>query len=332
MVWFSKYEVRSAMYGLMVNKPGIVIALGGNAISKPGLRGGIVEQFYSTHESMEHVAELVANGFERILVTHGNGPQVGGAILRSELAAKYVYPLPIDICVADTQGGMGYMIQQVLANCLRVRGIKKPVSTVITQVYVDAHDEAFDNPTKPIGKFYTEKEAQELMAAREWIMKEDAGRGWRRVVPSPRPIEIQEKETIKLLFKNKHLVIAGGGGGVPVSRNRHDKYYGIEAVVDKDLTSALLAVEVGAEVLVIMTGVEFAYIGFGTKSQRALTKMTASEIEMHLDNGEFADGSMKPKIEACLNFLKNGGKEAIITSIPNCLTALRGKTGTHIKQ
>jgi len=315
----------------MTKKPSIVIALGGNAISKPGLRGTITEQFFSTHESMEHVAELVVNGYERILITHGNGPQVGNAILRSEIASKSVYPLPMDISVADTQGGMGYMIQQVLTNCLRERGIKKPVATIVTQVYVDAHDKAFDSPSKPVGMFYSEKDAQELMAARSWVLKEDAGRGWRRVVPSPKPIDIQEKETIKLLFEKGHIIIAAGGGGVPISLNRYNKYYGIEAVVDKDRSSALLANEVGAETLLIMTGVEYAYIDFGGPNQRAITQMSSKEIEMHLANGEFADGSMKPKIEACLNFLENGGKEAIITSIPKCLAALRGKTGTHIK-
>ena len=315
----------------MPKKPSIVIALGGNAISKPGLRGTISEQFYSTHESMEHVAELVVNGYEKILVTHGNGPQVGSAILRSEMASKYVYPLPMDICVADTQGGMGYMIQQVLTNCLRERGIKKPVATVITQVYVDAHDKAFDNPSKPVGMFYDEKEAKEMMAGRGWVMKEDAGRGWRRVVPSPKPISVLENEMIKTLFEKEYIIIAGGGGGIPISLNRYNKYYGIEAVVDKDHSSALLANEVGAEILLIMTGVEFAYIGYGSPNQRALTEMTAKEMEMHIASGEFADGSMKPKIEACLTFLDNGGKEAIITSIPKCLAALRGKTGTHIR-
>ena len=314
-----------------MGKPSIAIALGGNAISKPGLRGTIAEQFYSSNESMQHVAELVSEGYEKILITHGNGPQVGSAIIRSEIASKYVYPLPMDISVADTQGGMGYMIEQVLINNLRERGIKKPVATVVTQTYVDAHDPAFDNPSKPIGMFYTEKEAHEMMAAREWEMKEDAGRGFRRVVPSPLPIDIQEKETIKLLFDKGHIVIAAGGGGIPVSLNRHNKYYGIEAVIDKDRSAALLAHEVGAEILLIMTGVEFAYIDFGGPSQRALTNVTAEEIEMHLNNGEFAAGSMKPKIEACLYFLEHGGKKAIITSIPKCLAALRGKTGTHIR-
>ena len=314
-----------------MGKPSIAIALGGNAISKPGFRGTIAEQFYSTNESMQHVAELVAEGYEKILITHGNGPQVGSAIIRSEIASKYVYPLPMDISVADTQGGMGYMIQQVLINNLRERGIKKPVATIVTQTYVDAHDPAFDNPTKPIGMFYTEKEAHEMMAARDWEMKEDAGRGFRRVVPSPLPIDIQEKETIKLLFDKGHVVIAAGGGGIPVSLNRHNKYYGIEAVIDKDRSAALLAHEVGAQILLIMTGVEFAYIDFGGPNQRALTNVNAHELEMHLNNGEFAAGSMKPKIEACLYFLEHGGKEAIITSIPKCLASLRGKTGTHIK-
>jgi carbamate kinase len=315
----------------MAKKGGLVIALGGNAVSKPGLRGTIQEQFYSTLESMEHVAELVTNGFDRILVTHGNGPQVGACILRSEIASKTVYPLPMDICVADTQGGMGYMIQQVLTNCLRKRGIKVPVVTAITQLLVDAHDPAFDHPSKPVGMFYSEQEAKELMAGRGWTMREDAGRGWRRVVPSPKPVRALEAEAIKALFERGTIVIAGGGGGVPVALNRHNAFYGIEAVIDKDLTSALLANEIGAETLVIMTGVEYAYAGFNTPNQRALATLTAEEVQLHLEHGEFADGSMRPKIEACLLFLKNGGKEAIVTSIPNCLAALRGKTGTHIK-
>lgn len=315
----------------MAKKNGIVIALGGNAISKPGLRGTIQEQYYSTIESMEHVAELVTSGFDHILITHGNGPQVGAAILRSEIAVKSVYPLPMDICVADTQGGMGYMIQQVLTNALRKRGIKLPVVTAITQVLVDVHDPAFDNPTKPVGMFYNEPEAKALMAGRGWTMKEDAGRGWRRVVASPTPVRILEAEPIKLMFDKGFIVIAGGGGGIPVGLNRHNHYYGTEAVVDKDLTSALIASEVGADILLIMTGVEFVYIGFGNPDQRAITQIGSSEIRTHLDQGEFADGSMAPKIEAALKFLDNGGKEVIITSIPNSLAALRGKTGTHIK-
>lgn len=315
----------------MVKKGGIVIALGGNAISKPGLRGTIQEQIYSTIESMEHVAELVVNGFDRIIITHGNGPQVGAAILRSEIASKTIYPLPMDICVADTQGGMGYMIQQILTNCLRKRGIKLPVVTAITQVQVDVHDSAFENPTKPVGMFYNEQEAKELMAGRGWTMKEDAGRGWRRVVASPKPVRILESEPIKAMFGKGYIVIAGGGGGIPVGLNRHNLFYGTEAVIDKDLTSALIAHDIGADTLVIMTGVEYAYIGFGTPNQRALATVTTEEIKLHLEHGEFADGSMRPKIEACLDFLSKGGKDAIITSIPKCLAALRGKTGTHIR-
>jgi carbamate kinase len=314
----------------MTNKGGIVIALGGNAISRPGLRGTIQEQMVSTIESMDHVAEIVINGHDRIIVTHGNGPQVGAAVLRSELSSKTVYPLPMDICVADTQGGMGYMIQQVLTNALRKRGVKLPVVTAITQVQVDVHDPAFDNPTKPVGMFYDKKEAQSLMAGRKWVMKEDAGRGWRRVVPSPKPMRILEAEPIKAMFDKGYIVIAGGGGGVPVSLNRHNCFYGTEAVVDKDLTSAILASEIGAETLMIMTSVEFAFVDFGGPNERALTTITAEEVKRHLDHGEFADGSMKPKIEACLKFLEHGGREAIITSIPNCLAALRGKTGTRI--
>jgi len=312
-------------------KGGIVIALGGNAISKPGLRGTIQEQFYSTIESMEHVAELYINGFDRILITHGNGPQIGAAILRSEIASKSVYPLPMDICGADTQGGMGYMIQQVLGNCLRKRGVKLPAASVVTQVLVDAHDPAFDNPTKPVGLFYTEGEAKEMMAGRGWTMVEDAGRGWRRVVPSPKPIRVLEAEAIKAIFDKGYIVIAGGGGGIPVSINRHNLHYGVEAVIDKDLTSALLASEIGASTLLIMTGVEYAYTGFGTQDQRPLSNVKAADLKKFMRQGQFADGSMGPKIEACINFLEAGGDEAIITSISRSLAALRGRTGTHVK-
>ncbi len=314
----------------MAKRRGVVIALGGNAISKPGLRGTIHEQISSTIESMEHVADLIVNGCDRLLITHGNGPQVGAAILRSEIAAKTVYPLPMDICVADTQGGMGYMIQQLLHNALRKRGMKLPVVTAISQVQIDVHDPAFENPTKPVGMFYNEAEARALMAGRKWTMREDAGRGWRRVVPSPKPMRMLEAEPIKAMYEKGYIVIAGGGGGIPVGLNRHNRFYGTEAVVDKDLTSALLATEIGAETLMIMTAVEYAYVDFGGPNQRALTKMTPDEMQRHLEHGEFADGSMRPKIEACLNFLRDGGQRAIITSIPNCLAAMRGRTGTQI--
>lgn len=314
----------------MTKKGGIVIALGGNAISKPGMRGTIQEQFYSTLESMEHVAELIVNGYDRMIVSHGNGPQVGAEILRSELASKSVYPLPMDICVADTQGGIGYMIQQVLTNCLRKRGVELPVATVITQSLVDVHDPAFDNPTKPVGMFYSEQEAKELSAGRGWTMKEDAGRGWRRVVPSPKPIRLLESECVKTLFDKGYIVIAGGGGGIPVGINRNNSFYGIEAVIDKDLSSAILASEVGADTFVILTAVEHAYVSFGKPEQRALTNVTAAEAKQLMEKGEFAAGSMKPKIEASLKFLENGGKKVIITSDSMCLAALRGRTGTHI--
>ncbi|HPW46137.1 MAG TPA: carbamate kinase [bacterium] len=314
----------------MSKKGGLVIALGGNAISKPGKHGTIQDQFYATYESMEHIAELVSDGFDRLVVTHGNGPQVGASILRSEIAAKSTYPLPMDICVADTQGGMGYMIQQVLKNTLKKRKISTPVATIVSQALVDLNDPAFENPTKPIGMFYTEKEANELRVGRGWTMKEDAGRGFRRVVPSPKPIKILEVDVIKALFDKGFIVIAGGGGGVPIGLNRQGLYYGIEAVIDKDLTSALIAAEVGADTLVILTAVEFAYLDFLGENKRALTEVKVEEMQRYLNAGEFQAGSMKPKVEAALNFLEGGGKKAIITSLSNCLAALHGRTGTHI--
>jgi len=316
----------------MAKKPSIVIALGGNAISKPGKRAGITDQFYAANESMQHVAELVVNGYENILITHGNGPQVGAAILRSELSQNVVYPHPMDVNDAETQGSMGYMLQQVLYNSLRERGIKKPVATIVTQVVVDVNDPAFECPCKPVGRFYNEGEAKELMAGKGWTMQDDAGRGWRRYVPSPRPIHVLEIETIRHLFDKGYIVIAGGGGGIPVGLNRHNKYYGLEAVIDKDRTSALLAHSIEADTLLVMTAVEYAFLGFRTPEQKALTKVTSTEMQGYLKAGEFAKGSMKPKVEACLSFLESGGNRAIITSIPNSLLALRGKTGTNIKK
>jgi len=314
----------------MARKGGIVIALGGNAISKAGKRGTIQEQFYATRESMEHIAEIIINGHDKIIITHGNGPQVGATILRSEIASKTVYPLPMDTCVADTQGGMGYMIQQVLTNCLRRRGVKLPVVTAITQVLVDVHDPAFDNPSKPVGMFYNEREAKELEAGRGWAMKEDAGRGFRRVVPSPKPIRILEAEPIKAMFDKGYVVIAGGGGGIPVAINRHNSFYGTEAVVDKDLTSAILATDVGVDTLIILTAVKHVYIDYQGENERALAKVTAEEVRAFMEQGQFAAGSMRPKIEASLKFLEHGGKRVIITSTSRCLEALQGKTGTHI--
>lgn len=316
----------------MARKPSIVIALGGNAISKPGKRSTINDQFYATNESMQHVAELVANGYERVLITHGNGPQVGAAILRSEFAKKAVYPHPMDISVAETQGSMGYMIQQILTNCLRERGIAKPVATIVTQVMVDVNDPAFEQPNKPVGMFYPEREAKEMMAGRGWVMRDDAGRGWRRVVPSPRPLHLLERDTIKELFDRGYIVVAGGGGGIPVARNRFDKFYGVEAVIDKDLTSALLGIEIEAHTLMILSGVEYAYLDYRSPERQALRSVRCDECRGYLDEGQFADGSMKPKIEACISFLTHGGTEAIITSLPNGLRALRGETGTHIRK
>lgn len=313
-----------------MTKPSVLIALGGNAISKPGMRGTITEQFHATNESMEHVAELVASGYDRIIISHGNGPQVGNVILRSEMASKLVYPLPMDTCVADTQGGMGYMIQQVLRNHLRRRNAIKPVATIMTQTVVDINDPAFKNPTKPIGQFYSKKEAEDLMTARGWEMKADANRGWRRVVPSPTPIEIVEKDTIKALFDAGHIVVTVGGGGIPVGFDSHGDLYGIEAVIDKDLASALVANLVNADILVILTAVENVYVNFGKENQKTLREVKVAELKEYMAAGEFAEGSMKPKIQACLNYIEHGGKKAIITSLEKCLEALDGKTGTVI--
>jgi len=265
-----------------------------------------------------------------VVITHGNGPQVGFILLRSELASHVLHTVPLDSCGADTQGAIGYMIQQSLYNEFLKRGMRKQAVTVVTQVVVDKDDPAFQNPTKPIGPFYTEEEAKRLAAERGWVVKDDAGRGWRRVVPSPIPQEIVEQEAIKALIEQGFVVIGVGGGGIPVVRQEDGSLRGVEAVIDKDYASSLLASGIGADLFLISTAVEKVALNYGQPNQVWLDRMTVAEAKRYLAEGHFPPGSMGPKIEAIIQFLERGGKEAIITSPENIERALAGETGTRI--
>lgn len=305
-----------------------VIAIGGNSITKAGQVGTIKEQFENSSQTAEHVAEMVAKGWD-VVLTHGNGPQVGNVLLRVELAAPQVYTLPLDTCDSDTQGGMGYMLQQVLGNSLKRRGIQTPVATVITQVLVDEDDPAFKNPTKPIGPFFSQAEAERRRIERGWNIVEDVGRGYRRVVPSPKPLELIEEEVIRRCIQNGIILIACGGGGIPVAR-RKGELHGVEAVIDKDRASALLASRIHADLLLISTGVEKVALNYRKPDQQLIDLMTTAQAEKHFTEGQFPPGSMGPKIESAIFFLKSGGKRVIITTPEKIEEALDGRTGTHI--
>ncbi len=307
-----------------------MVALGGNAITKKGEEDTIARQFANTRESLRGVVELIRDGYN-LAITHGNGPQVGNAILRVELARGKAPVLPLGICVADTEGGMGYMIEQSLQNRLKKERIKRDVVTIVTQVIVDKDDPSIKEPTKFIGQFYTRGEARKLAKERGWVMKEDRAKMWRRVVPSPIPREIVEKKTIKNLVRNGVIVIAAGGGGIPVYIERDGALEGVDAVIDKDRASAILARDIGAELLLILTEVEKVALDFGTVFQKDLDKLTVEQAKKYLAEGHFPPGSMGPKIEAAIQFLESGGKEVIITSIPKAFEAVKKRTaGTRI--
>lgn len=317
----------------MPASPPILIALGGNAILPAGGVGTLREQFAATRRTMEEVAELVARGQDRILITHGNGPQVGAAVLRGEIAGQDVPPQPLDVCVADTQGGMGYMIQQALRGALDRRHLAVPVASVVTQIRVDREDPAFNDPSKPIGRFYPEAEAMSLMAQRGWRMRPDAGRGWRRVVPSPKPLEVLEEAAIRTLLGSGCIVIAGGGGGIPVFPEADGSWVGVEAVIDKDHASALLARAAGARTLVFLTGVPRVAIHFGTPNAQALDRVRVDALARYLAAGHFAPGSMRPKVEAAIDFLRStsGADRRAVIALPEALRgALAGNEGTQV--
>ena len=306
-----------------------VVAVGGNSLIQDEKKQTVPDQYQAACNTMVHVADMVEAGYN-VIVTHGNGPQVGFILLRSEIARNQLHTVPLDSCVADTQGAIGYNFQMALMNEFRKRGIKKEVVTVVTQVLVDKDDPSFQKPTKPIGKFYSETEAKERKVKDNWDIMEDAGRGWRRVVASPLPLEIIEEESITTLAKNGFVVVAVGGGGIPVIRDENGNLKGAAAVIDKDYASALLAQRIGADAFIISTAVEKAYLNYGKPDQKALDKVTAAELEKYIAEGHFKPGSMLPKCKAVLNFLRSGGKHAIITNPENLARALKNETGTHV--
>lgn len=309
----------------------IVVALGGNALIKKGQEGTISEQFDNTIEAMKGIIGLIKMGY-KVVITHGNGPIVGYSVLRVEKSEGIAPYLPLGICVADTQGGIGYMIALCLKNVLRKEKIDKEVVAVVTQVLVDANDPSFKNPTKPIGPFYSEQDAKILKEKKGWDIIEDSGRGWRRVVPSPFPKGIIEKEAIKFLLAKGFIVIAAGGGGIPVKVREEDNELlkGVPAVIDKDLASYALAKELKADLLMILTSVDKVAINFNKPNQKFLDTIKLKELDKLIREGHFPPGSMGPKIEAAKLFLENGGKEVVICSLENALNALEGKAGTRI--
>jgi len=305
-----------------------VVALGGNAIGATG-KEDIHEQFANTRTSLEGVIELIQEGYN-LAITHGNGPQVGNALLRVERTAKDIPILPLGVIVADTEGGMGYMIEQCLQNRLHRLGIKRDVTTIVTQVIINRDDPSITHPTKFVGRFYNKKQADTLTQIFNWVIKKDSNRGYRRVVPSPAPTRIVNRKIIQQLVDQGVIVIAAGGGGIPVYIEVDGTYEGVDAVVDKDRASAVLAHDINAQTLLILTNVDNVYINFDKPHQEKLEHVTVSEIQKYSKEGHFPPGSMGPKIEAAINFLESGGKEVIITSLDKAKKAIWGRAGTKI--
>lgn len=333
-----------------------VIAIGGNSLIKDKDHQTVPDQYKAVEETCNHIADMVEAGYN-VVITHGNGPQVGFILLRSEVTNKVLgnktpkccnykecelrkvsesspalHTVPLDSCGADTQGAIGYQIQQALANEFKKRNIQKKAATVVTQVVVDANDPSFKKPSKPIGGFYTKEEAEKKHAEEGWDVVEDAGRGYRRVVASPMPLEIVEEDAIKTLIKNDFIVVAVGGGGIPVVRRADGSLTGAAAVIDKDFASSLLASNIKADVFIISTAVEKVALHYGTPQQKNLDTVTVSELKKYMAEGHFKPGSMLPKIKAAISFMEKGGKKAIITQPETLIKAVRGETGTHVVQ
>lgn len=310
-----------------------VVAIGGNSLIKDKKNVTVESQYQAARETTVHIADMIESGWT-VAIGHGNGPQVGFILRRSEIAHKVegMHEVPLDVCGSDSQGAIGYALQQNLQNILRDRGIEKSIATIVTQVRVDSKDDAFNNPTKPIGTFMEEAEAQQRQKDLGWNMVEDSGRGWRRVVPSPLPEEIVELASVKQLINAGHIVITVGGGGIPVVME-NGALKGVAAVIDKDYASSLLAREIKADLFLISTAVEKVSLNFDKPNEEQLDRMTLSEAKAHLAEGtHFAKGSMAPKIQAIIWFLEAGGKEALITNPENISRALKGETGTWIVQ
>jgi len=307
----------------------VVVAFGGNASYPPTIKGLAQEQLDLMAEACRHLLRVIDSG-RRLVLTHGNGPVVGNILFRMARTADELPPMPMDICVAHSQGGMGYMLQQSFMNVLHAHGVERTVSAIVTQVEVDPQDPAFANPTKPIGRFFNALEAEILRSEHDWQFVEDSGRGYRRVVPSPEPRRILDLASVKALLDGGVVPIAVGGGGIPVVKDANGCFHGVSAVIDKDLTSAMLASELGASTLVMLTGVDRVALDFGKPTQRPLDRLTVAQARAHEADGQFPPGSMGPKIAAALRFLDRGGERAIITSLDRAFDALEGRAGTHI--
>jgi carbamate kinase len=306
-----------------------LIAFGGNVMLPANNKGSAREQYNNARKAARLMVDIINKGYELIIV-HGNGPQVGNILIQMESASLVIPPLPLDVCDAMTEGSMGYMLERALLNELRKRAIDKEVATILTQVIIDIEDKAFEKPSKPIGPFYTFFRSQQLKKENKWEMVEDAGRGFRRVVSSPRPIDIVPKKSIRTMVEKGNIVIAAGGGGIPVFINSMGYLEGVEAVIDKDFASSLIAREAGADLFVILTGVDRVYKNYGKPNEEPLKTIGVSEARKMLKDGQFPSGSMGPKIEAAIEYIAGGGKEVIITSAEKLRAALLGRSGTKI--
>jgi carbamate kinase len=306
-----------------------VVAVGGNSLIKDKAHQTVPDQYDAAAESMAHIAGMIQAGWN-VVVTHGNGPQVGFILRRSELSKHELHEVPLDYCGADSQGAIGYMFQRALHNEFARRGMDKQAATVVTQVLVDRADPAFQNPSKPIGSFMDQATAAARREAEGWAVVEDAGRGWRRVVPSPLPVEIVERDAILQLVQGGFVVVAVGGGGIPVVRDPQGDLVGVDAVIDKDFASALLASSIGADLFLISTAVPQIALHYNKPDQRWIDRLSLEQAKQYLAQGHFAKGSMEPKVRAIINYLEAGGKEALVTDPENIERALAGETGTRV--
>ncbi|MCX7919382.1 MAG: carbamate kinase [bacterium] len=309
-----------------------VIAIGGNSLIRDPSHLEVSDQYAAVCETARHIAELAERGYNPI-ITHGNGPQVGWILRRSEIAYEVagLHRVPLVSCNADTQGALGYQIQQAMDNEFHRRGLHKLSATIVTQIIVAQDDPAFTNPTKPIGEFYTEEQANKIRVEHpDWTLMNDAGRGYRRVVPSPEPLEIVELELIERLARDGYCVVCVGGGGIPVVRESDGNLKGLDAVIDKDYASSLLASKLHADLFIISTSVPLVYLNYGKSNQQALNRVTVAEMKQYIKENQFAPGSMLPKVQAVIRFLEQGGREAIITNPESLADAVDGKAGTHI--
>ncbi len=313
----------------MTGLKSMLVALGGNAILRHKERGTAEEQFQNIGETAKQMVGLIKDGY-RIALTHGNGPQVGDILLKNEIAKATLPPMPLDVCGAESQGFIGYMLQQCIDVELKLAGFDIPTQTILTQTLVDKGDPAFEKPAKPIGPFYTAMEASKLREEKGWTVVNDSGRGYRRVVPSPRPIAMVEARAIKDLYDHGFIVIASGGGGIPVVSDKKGLLHGVEAVIDKDHSAAVFAKVIGAETLLILTDVERVALDYGRPNQQDISEMDVESAKRYMSDGHFAPGSMYPKVESAVQFVESGGKEAIITSIERCRDAAKGGAGTVI--